>query len=248
MLIYWATVSICHAISNFRRSQQRERRTLELEASLAEAKLHALRMQINPHFLFNTLNAISTLVHTKPEAADNMIGNLSELFRASLDTTAEQEIPLRRELAFLSHYLEIEQTRFEDRLTVEQHFDPAILDALVPTFILQPLVENAVRHGIEPKRSPGLIKLTGYRQENILHLSVSDDGPGLAKASGKDDKRATSHGIGLANTRARLQELYPGKFEFKLTSEAASGCLVILEIPYHTTSSVPAAAAPTTRS
>lgn len=243
LLIYWATVSVCHAIFNFRRSQQRERRTLELEASLAAAKLQALRMQINPHFLFNTLNAISTLVHTKPEAADNMIGNLSELLRASLDTSAEQEITLRRELAFLSQYLEIEQIRFKDRLTVEQQIESGVLDALVPTFILQPLVENAVRHGIEPKRSPGLIKISGYRTENTLHLSVGDNGPGLAvkpERAGSDRKFSESRGIGLANTQARLQELYPGKFEFKLSSDTSNGCQVILKIPYHTAPIIPA--------
>jgi two-component system LytT family sensor kinase len=139
------------ASAHFRKSQERERRAAELEGQLAQAKLHALRMQIHPHFLFNTLNAISTLVHTNPNLADEMITDLGEMFRGSLESSDETEIPLARELELHGRYLAIEQRRLGGRLQVEQIIEPEIIGALVPTLILRPLVENAIRHGIEPQ-------------------------------------------------------------------------------------------------
>ena len=224
--VYWIIVSIAHALTYYRRSQERERQALELGARLADAKLQALRTQLHPHFLFNTLNAISTLVHRDARAADEMIANLSELLRATLDTS-EQEITLRQELNFLDRYLEIQQARFGERLRIEKRVDAAALGALVPTLILQPLVENAVRHGIEPRMTPGTVTILAQRREGLLCLSVQDDGPGATKPEGGQP------GIGLANSRARLQELYGSGARLTLNTKPAQGFTVEIELPYH---------------
>jgi two-component sensor histidine kinase len=224
--IYWVIVSIVHALTYYRRSQERERRALELEARLADAKLQALRMQLQPHFLFNTLNAISTLVHRDPRAADEMIGNLSELLRATLDTS-EPEIPLRQELDFLDRYLEIQQVRFGERLRIEKEIDAGALEAQVPTLILQPLVENAVRHGIEPHTTPGLVRIAARRDGAVLRLRIQDNGAPVKQGP------KSREGIGLPNTRSRLQEMYGNMGRLTLSSASDGGFTVDLEIPYH---------------
>jgi two-component system, LytTR family, sensor kinase len=223
--IYWVIVSIAHAFSYYRRSQERERTALELEARLAEARLQALHNQLHPHFLFNTLHAISTLVHKDPNAADEMISNLSELLRVALDTSDRQEVSLRQELNFLDRYLDIQQVRFGERLRVEKQIDTAALDAQVPTLILQPLVENAIKHGIEPRPGPGLVAIEVQRKGETLRLAVRDNGLGASKSDGQPE------GIGLANTRARLQELYGARARFTLTSPAEGGFQVEMLIP-----------------
>lgn len=224
--IYWVIVFLVQAVTYQRRSEERERKALELEARLADAKLAALRMQLHPHFLFNTLNAIATLVHRDAHAADEMIANLSELLRGALDTVA-QEIPLRQELDFLARYLDIQQVRFGDRLRVEQEIDAAALDGLVPTLILQPLVENAIRHGIEPHPRPGVVSLHAKHDAGKLRLTVRDTGGGPASHN-------QSPGIGLANTQSRLHALHGDRARLTFSSDAEGRFAVQLEIPFRT--------------
>jgi two-component sensor histidine kinase len=230
VLVYWSLVGVCQAITNFRSSQERERRAAELEARLTSAKLQALRMQINPHFLFNTLNSIAALVYVNPRAADEMLGDLSELLRRSLDSMEEQEIPLAQELEFIGAYLSIEQKRFGDRLRVEQSVPDELRKALVPALILQPLVENAIRHGIEPRRGPGLISIEAKQEDKHLHLMVRDDGRGC---SPEDSNNSGRRGIGLANTQARLQGLYGPNQRFNFRRAEPQGCQVDIHIPFH---------------
>ena len=230
VLVYWSLVGVCQAIINFRRSQERERRAAELEASLTSAKLQALRMQINPHFLFNTLNSIAALVYINPRAADEMLGNLSELLRRSLDSMEEQEIPLAQELEFIGAYISIEQKRFGERLRVEESVPDELMKALVPALILQPLVENAIRHGIEPRRGPGLISIAAKQEGKHLHLIVRDDGRGLP---GADSNSSGRGGIGLANTEARLQGLYGRDHSFSFGRAEPQGCRVDIHLPFH---------------
>jgi two-component system, LytTR family, sensor kinase len=230
VLVYWSLVGVCQAITNFRSSQERERRAAELEARLTSAKLQALRMQINPHFLFNTLNSIATLVYVNPRAADEMLGDLSELLRRSLDSMEEQEIPLAQELEFIGAYLSIEQKRFGERLRVEQTVPDELMKALVPALILQPLVENAIRHGIEPWRGPGLISIQAKQEGKHLHLIVQDNGRGLP---GADLNTPVRRGIGLANTQARLQGLYGQDQRFSFGLAEPQGCRVDMYLPFH---------------
>jgi len=228
--VYWVIVSVVHALTYYRRSQEQERNALGLSASLAQARLQALRTQLQPHFLFNTLNAIAALVHKDARAADDMIGNLSELLRQSLDSSDLQEVPLRKEMEFLDCYLEIEQMRLGERLRVERDIAPDALDAQVPVMILQPLVENAIRHGIEPARAPGVVTVQVRREGDSLLLTVRDNGVG-ANAGTADNGRAR---IGLANTRARLQELYATSAELVMEPATEGGVSVSVRLPFHT--------------
>ena len=221
------SMSVTHAWRLYQRVQERDRRTLELTARLSQAKLEALRLQLQPHFLFNTLNTISSLVHRDVDAADEMITNLSELLRLSLDV-GEQEVPLRRELEILDCYLAIEQARLGRRLRVERQIDEAALDGLVPSLVLQPVVENAVRHGLEPRVAPGTITIRAERVADILRLVVTDDGPGLKPADARTERR----GIGLANTEARLRELHGPAARLVLREPPDGGVRVEIELPF----------------
>jgi LytS/YehU family sensor histidine kinase len=226
--IYWCVVCVCWVVHYFRDAGERERRTLELEARLTQANLQTLKMQLQPHFLFNTLNAISSLIHENPKAADDMVGSLSQFLRTTLEVSAKNEVPLRTELLFVDRYLEIQQTRFGDRLRIQREFDSTVLDALVPPLLLQPLVENAIRHGIESCETGGTLTIRALREQEVLHLEISDDGAGF---SGVQMLEA-GNGIGLSNTKARLQELYGDQHQFKLTANQPTGACVTIEIPF----------------
>jgi len=227
VLIYWVIVSVSHAFDYYRQMQQRELRGAELEKRLAQARLQTLQMQLNPHFLFNSLHAISALVHKDADLADQMITRLSDLLRYALESTDAQEVPLRQELDFLRRYLEIEQTRFGDRLAVSLEIAPETLDALVPNLLLQPLVENAIRHGIEPHAKPGRIELRSRCESGQLKLEVRDNGVGLSP------DRKLEEGVGLSNTRARLKQLYGDRHRFALCEDPGGGLAVCLELPFH---------------
>ena len=227
LLIYWAVLGSGYAFNYYRRYRERELAAAQLERQLVEAQLQVLKMQLHPHFLFNTLNTIATMVRQQEnQTAVRMLAGLGDLLRYALAQMDKQEIPLKQELEFLELYLEIEQARFGDRLTVSMQIATETLDAAVPNLILQPLVENAVRHGISKRAAAGSIEISAWRQEDELHLQVSDDGPGLP-----EDMTATHRqGLGLANTRARLEGLYGADHQFALHNGA--GVTAKLVIPF----------------
>ena len=212
------------ALSYFRQARDRE----HLEARLARAQLQTLKLQLQPHFLFNTLNAITALISAQPRVAERMVSGLSELLRLSLRNASEQEVPLSRELELLEHYVEIQQIRFRDRLTVTLEIAPDAMHALVPNFILQPLVENAIRHGIGPRAKPGHVDVRAYRENGSLHLRVADDGVGPRGRTAEPSR----DGIGLGNTKARLEHLYGKAHEFSAGGGSEGGFVVDIVIPY----------------
>lgn len=227
LLMYWGVLGIGYAVDYYRKYKEGEVHASRLETQLAQAQLHALKMQLHPHFLFNTLNAVSTLVRTnKNEAATDMIAGLSELLRLTLESSGAQEVSLKQELDFLERYLDIEQIRFGDRLRVRLDVEPATLRARVPTLLLQPLVENAIRHGIAPRAEAGLIEIRATREDDRLRLHVRDDGPGWPEDGHLSD------GVGLSNTMARLERLYGPAQCVTLANADGGGALVTLELPF----------------
>ncbi|MFN2596154.1 MAG: sensor histidine kinase [Pyrinomonadaceae bacterium] len=228
-VMYWAILGVGYAFDYRERYRERESLASQLRAQLAQAQLESLKMQLHPHFLFNTLHTISGLVRAgERSSAVNMIAGLSELLRRALHSADEQEVPLRDEVKFVELYLDIQKVRFSDRLKVRVEVAPDTLDALVPNLILQPLVENAVRHGISPDETAGTVVVNAYRSDGTLHLSVCDDGPGLQ--SGWRDGHG--EGIGLANTRARLERLYGSDQRFELRNGADVGVTASIAIPF----------------
>ena len=228
-LIHWMIVAVVHALDYYEKYRERELRAAQLEARLTRAQLQVLKMQLDPHFLFNTLNTISVLVHRDPEGADRMICRLSDFLRLSLQSADREQVTLEEELQFLDSYLEIQKARFGPRLRVEVEVDPEALSSLVPNLILQPLVENALRHGMSRRPEPLAVRvrarLLGRRR---LELAVTDDGAGLPQGG----DRALKEGIGLANTRARLAQLYGPDHRFELANrEGATGAAAVLVIP-----------------
>jgi len=228
MMTYVAIIAFSHAAAYFRQAQDRALRAAQLETRLAEAQLQVLQRQLHPHFLFNTLNGISALMHRDVNAADRMLVRLSDLLRMALDRRSAQEVPLSDDLEFLAKYLEIEQARFGERLTVRYDFDPDTLDALVPNLLLQPLVENSVRHAIAARSDGGVIEVTSRHVGDALELKVRDNGPGLAK----NRTPAPSHGVGLANTRSRLEHLYGASQHLQFSDTPGGGLTVTVVIPF----------------
>lgn len=224
LLIYWLLVGATAGFSYYTKFRDRELRASRLEAQLAQAEMAALRAQLQPHFLFNTLHAISALVRDDPPAAERMIARLGDLLRMSLETRDTQLITMQTELSFVRAYLDIEKVRFGERLQVEEQIDPAVLGASVPALILQPLVENALKHGIAPLVRGGCITLAARSQGDMLALEVRDNGAGTALP-------AMTEGIGLSNTRARLEGLYGNRQRFALGSRTGSGFAVSIELP-----------------
>jgi LytS/YehU family sensor histidine kinase len=213
----------------YRESRDRALRASQLETKLVEAQLKALQQQLHPHFLFNTLHAISALMHRDVDAADRTLMRLSDLLRLTLENIGHQEITLKTELEFLSKYLQIEQTRFADRLFVRFDIQPDTLDTLVPNLILQPLVENAIKHGVARKAGPGHIDISARREGDKLWMEVRDDGVGLSE----DALTALQKGIGVSTTRARLQHLFGADHRFEFRRQAP-GLAVIVAIPWRT--------------
>jgi signal transduction histidine kinase len=227
-LPFWAMIALIHAFEFHRRYRQREFEAARLQTQLAQSRLEALTAQLHPHFLFNTLQGISTLMHRDAKAADEMLSRLSDLLRQTLQRSERQETPLSEEMEMLDHYIAISRERFKDRLVFESEISPDARNALVPFFILQPLVENALQHGIARRAGLGRVSVSVKRQGEMLSLSVADDGPGLAK----DGHAFPREGIGLSNTRQRLRELYGDKQSLKLETPTEGGLRVELMIPY----------------
>ncbi|MEO7966408.1 MAG: histidine kinase [Gemmatimonadaceae bacterium] len=200
----------------------------QLQSKLDQAQLQTLKLQLQPHFLFNTLNAITALVHRDPDRAEQMVTGLSELLRFSLGSVGEQEITVARELEVLEHYVGIQQVRFQDRLSVRIHVEPGTSDALVPNLILQPLVENAIKHGIAPRAAEGRVNVDVRRSDGMLVLIVRDDGIGERSDASRRE------GVGLSNTRARLASLYGDAHKLEAGGLAAGGFEVRIVIPFHT--------------
>ena len=227
--IYGLLVLLNQVFRYYRRYREGELRASRLQTQLTQAQLEALKMQLQPHFLFNTLHSISALLHRDPDAADRMIARLGDFLRLTLENSGAQEVSLQKELEFLTCYLEIERVRFQDRLTTSVEVEPAALDAPVPNLILQPIVENALRHGIAQTRGPGRVEISAKRENGSLRIRVRDNGPGLAAITRPDD--GLREGLGLSNTRARLEQLYGAAHRFELENAPGGGLLVTLEIP-----------------
>ncbi len=228
MMVYWIILLASHAVDYYDRYRNGELRAAQLEARLSQAQLKALKSQLNPHFLFNTLNAISELVYDAPATADRVVTQLSEMLRLSLKSGRSQEVSLKDELEFLERYIEIQQTLLQERLSVRFRIEAETLDARVPNTILQPLVENAIRHGLAPRAAGGKIEIGAQRENGMLHLYVQDDGLGITETR----RLERGEGIGLSNTRARLRHLYAGRHRFELKQLSSGGVVVHLAFPF----------------
>jgi LytS/YehU family sensor histidine kinase len=230
---YGTLVAIAHVWMYYERARDREVKTSQLESQLARTQLEMLKLQLQPHFLFNTLNAISALMHQNVYAAQDMLSRLSDLLRLSLDNVAVQEVTLKSEVEFVRGYLHIEQVRFQDRLSVTIDIDPETLDAMVPNMLLQPLVENSIRHGIARKSGPGSISIESKRSDGLIRITVRDNGPGfpaITNGNGNGNGKPKG-GLGLGNTRARLRQLYGDAQRLEVCNAPDGGAIVTLEVP-----------------
>lgn len=235
-VLYLAVLAAGFAREYFVRDQRRQQEAMRLQQDavrlqeqLTQARLDTLRMQLNPHFLFNTLHAISALVERDPGGVRRMIARLSELLRHTIDSRGGDQVPLREELAFLQRYVDIMEVRFQGKLRIEREIDPAVLEALVPSLILQPIVENALEHGASRSASEGRVEIRAWRESDMLRLSVRDNGPGL------DDTRGRGEGgVGLANTRARLDQLFGEEAGVTLAPAPGGGVIAEIRLPFTT--------------
>jgi two-component system LytT family sensor kinase len=226
LLTYWVIVALNHGFYYYEQSRARELAWSRMETDLANAQLQVLNMQLHPHFLFNTLHSISMLISEDPQAARQMVLKLSDLLRASLNKIDQLAVPLQQELELLECYISIEQTRFKDRLVIEKEIAPSALDCEVPTMILQPLVENAVRHGIGKHRQADLISIVAQRANGRLLLEVRN-----RIGSVENGGSTAARGIGLSNTRARLEQLYSSQYSFEIANREGGGVAVKLSLP-----------------
>ena len=231
LTIYWTTLIVAHAAQYYRGLKENETKTAQLATQLAQAQLRALEMQIHPHFLFNTLNSIAALLHQDVEAADRMIARLGDFLRLTLKRSNDQIINFAEELEFLKCYLDIERTRFHDRLVVDVDVEPEALEVKVPNLILQPIVENAIRHGIARQTNSGRISIRAYTKKERLVMQIEDNGPGLRPNGGP----VPASGIGLSNTQARLKQFYGDDYQLEVANTTGQGVIVTLDIPAATT-------------
>jgi len=230
VVAYWIVIFLYNIYEYERQLKESKIRTAELERLASQARLEILRAQLQPHFLFNALNTISAHVERNPHLSQYMLDELEGLLRLGLEHSDEQEVPLAQEIAFVKHYLAIQKARFEDWLAATVVADPDIMDALVPTFILQPLVENAVHYGISSTAKRGTVEVRAWRDGGQLRMVVQDDGPGLPPDWDPDK----SAGIGISNTRERLRQMYgDGNQAFEIFSEPGKGLRVVLSMPFH---------------
>ncbi len=221
MLIYWALVGVAHALDTYGRSRQQ---AAEIEERLGRAQLELLRTQLQPHFLFNALNAIAELVHEDPERADRMIGRLSDLLRSTLEAGHRQFVTLDEEIGLVESYLRIQEARFGDRLRVRIDVAPDCRAASVPHLLLQPIVENAIQHGVAPRVGGGTVRISASRTGGALEVRIADDGVGL--------KGEAIPGIGMTNTRARLESLYGSAASFDLSATPGGGAVARIVVPF----------------
>ncbi len=228
-LFYWIIIGLAYLLEHYQTSRARELRASQLETQLAEARLQALESQLHPHFLFNALNTIAVLVRTERSAqAVRVVTGLGELLRRALDGAGAQVVPLKQEIEFIRRYLEIEQIRFGERLQVELHIEPSAQDAQVPYLILQPLVENAIQHGIASRTGAGKLRIDASRDDGRLRLSVRDDGPGLSEEA----EGTPGNGVGLSTTKERLERLYGDDHSFVIENAADGGVIASLDLPF----------------
>lgn len=235
LLVYFVILMISHAVYYYRRYQEQSLETSRLEMQLAQAQIQALKMQLQPHFLFNTLHSLSALLYSNTKAAEEMISRLITFLNLTLENPGEQLVTLEKELQFLKTYLEIEQVRFQDRLSVSLEIDPLTLMAQVPNLIMQPIVENAIRHGIAPMTGPGTICIRSRKIDGMLQLQIQDNGSGISEngnGNGNGNGTRSREGLGLANTKSRLSQLYGRLQKLELSKAGQGGLLVTLEIPF----------------
>jgi two-component system LytT family sensor kinase len=231
VLVYGFILLMSHAFNYYNSFRKGELKASQLHTQLVQSQLEALKMQVHPHFLFNTLHSISALLSKDTEAARKMITRLGDFLRLTLENSGSMEVTLQQEIEFLNGYLEIERIRFQDRLTTSIHVDPEVLDVRVPNLILQPLVENAMRHAIGNSTS-GRVEINAAPRNGVLRIEVKDNGPGISPDRNLETR--PGKGLGLANTRARLVGLYGKAAKFELSNDPAGGLIVALEIPRST--------------